>query len=356
MSTSFSSFLSKLVHLIHDQIKDFMRRSFLLFILFSFSILAYAQNGHNPFDLSTPSTEKEVKPPKETLKTTNNNPFNLQEKEDIQANAIEQPKLEKAVNNNPFDLSVTDNGTLDEKNKTSISTRPVPDMTSSLEEDKQNASTKQNGWILVLILFVLTVTTFVFIFFRSLYSKIYKAVFSNNQLSLLYRERQGGMVGSFFVAYGLFFLSAGLFIYLALVDLNKLPPGDVLKNYSLITIGLAAIFIAKHLLLSLIAYLFPIRKEVRIYSFTIMIFAIILGVIISFADFILAYSPEGVKMFIMYFMGLLFLLIYLLRSLRGLFIANRFVFNYFFHFLLYLCAVEIAPALVIYKMIFNFQG
>ena len=343
-----------MVHLIHYQTRNYMRRSFLLFLLIGMSILGIAQNGQNPFDLSTPSSEEVAKAPVqvEEQKTTSKNPFDLRTTEATNSAVTEPIKPEKAENNNPFDLSAAQNELREGINKTIVSTKPSP----VIEEDNSSVSKKQNNWILVLSLFILAVTTVVFIFFRSLYAKVYKAIFSNNHLLLLYRERQAGAFGGFFIAYGLFFLSFGLFIYLALVHLNKLPEGDVLKYYSLITVSLAAIFIAKHFLLSLIAYIFPIGNEVRIYSFTIMIFAIVLGMVLTLADFILAYSPEGIKLYIMYFIGLLFLVIYLLRSLRGLFIANRFAFNYLFHFLLYLCAVEIAPALIVYKMIFSFQG
>lgn len=331
-----------------------MRTFFLLFILVNLSILASAQNGKNPFRLGD-TPPKEVTIPvadTEEQAVANKNPFDLSPVQEVDVDLAQPAKPKEVVNENPFDLSSTENKIIPEVDK-------APEFepaATPIEEKNNNTPANPDGWILSLTLIILALTTLIFIFFRSLYGKIYKAIFNDNQLSLLYRERQGGAFGNFFIAYGVFFFSTSLFIYLTLEHLNLLPQGDMLKNYGLIIVSLLGLFVAKHLLLALIALIFPIEKEIHVYSFTIMIFAIVIGLIMSLADFILAYSPEGLKTYIIYFISLFFLFIYLLRSLRGFFIANRFVFNYLFHFLLYLCAVEIAPALIIYKMIFNIQG
>jgi hypothetical protein len=46
---------------------------------------------------------------------------------------------------------------------------------------------------------------------------------------------------------------------------------------------------------------------------------------------------------------ILIILFYISRQLRGLFIAMPYIFSYKFHFLLYLCTIEIAPLAVLYK-------
>jgi hypothetical protein len=49
----------------------------------------------------------------------------------------------------------------------------------------------------------------------------------------------------------------------------------------------------------------------------------------------------------------LLVILYLLHAVRGMVIANRFIFLYQFHFLLYLCVIEIMPALYLYKLMYN---
>ena len=66
---------------------------------------------------------------------------------------------------------------------------------------------------------------------------------------------------------------------------------------------------------------------------------------------IVAYAPRDVSQVVLYGALGLLVLTYLFLSLRGLFIGNRFIAPNKFHFLLYLCVVETAPLLIIYKMV-----
>jgi len=331
-----------------------MRSSILLVIIINAAVFIQAQNSQNPFDLSTATPPNEqVTPTVEKDRTVekNRNPFDLSGEE---SNFLEEEQsVEVSSNQNPFDLGVESPG-VNKQSKPDLSTA-VPVFDEEEKTDEHIKTTATDGWILGLTMFILALTTFIFIFFRSLYSKIYGALLNDNQLSLLYRERKGGAMGRFFIAYGLFFLSGGFFIYLALVYFNFLPEEDVLKRFVWITASFAGVFILKHLVLALIGYVFPISKEVRLYSFSIMVFSIMLGVLMPFIDLILAYStPEGKKI-IIYIAGIIVVLVYLLRSLRSIFIANRFIFHFSFHFLLYLCAVEIAPVMILYKILCNFN-
>jgi hypothetical protein len=126
------------------------------------------------------------------------------------------------------------------------------------------------------------------------------------------------------------------------------------SQFLYITAGITALMIIKHLLLAIIGYVFPVEKETSRYSFTIMVFAIVLGLFLTIGTVILAYAPAEYHRLIIYICLGTLLAVYLLRSFRGLFIANRFIFNYQFHFLSYICAVEIGPALCLFKYLTDF--
>ena len=64
-----------------------------------------------------------------------------------------------------------------------------------------------------------------------------------------------------------------------------------------------------------------------------------------------AYAPAGIKIYIIYLALALLFVVLMFKALRGLFIANRFFAWHKFHFFLYLCAVEIAPLLVTFKLL-----
>lgn len=210
-------------------------------------------------------------------------------------------------------------------------------------------------------LFVSILTMFIFLtlivtIFRILIEKIWKAFLNDNLLNQLHREQSSGLVLAYLILYLLFFINGGLFAFLAARYFDINISGS--NFYALlICIGcLAGFFVAKHFVLWLMGFVFPVSKEVDSYQFTIMIFNIVLGLLLVPIVLFIGYAPESTVGVVVYgALGLLGLT-YLFLSLRGLFIANRFIAENKFHFLLYLCAVEISPLLVIYKIATAYGG
>jgi hypothetical protein len=66
----------------------------------------------------------------------------------------------------------------------------------------------------------------------------------------------------------------------------------------------------------------------------------------------IAYSPESLKEIFIYCAFGIIALVYLVRSLRSLSVASPFLMTDQFHFLLYLCAVEIAPIMILVKFLY----
>ena len=252
---------------------------------------------------------------------------------------------------NPFDLQEQDE-------VEAVSIAPDQDLPLLVEEEKEESTPDpakpaltNDGFLLFITLGLLLLTTIVFLFFRSLYVKAYKALFNDNILSTLYRERDGGGLGRFLPGYLVFFLSAGLFLFYAARQFEWLPEGNMVHQIGFLTTGMFFVFLIKHIVLSILGGVFPVTKEVKKYSFTIMLFSFFLGLVLAFAAFLLLYGPESWKKGMIIGVGVVVLLVYLLRSIRGLFIGNRFLTGNFFHFLLYICAIEIIPTLFLYKIL-----
>ena len=97
--------------------------------------------------------------------------------------------------------------------------------------------------------------------------------------------------------------------------------------------------------------IFPIEKEVTEYSYTLMVFNIIIGIFLAPMVLFTAYASEGMERWMIKFTIFALAIVFLFRGLRGLFIASRFFAWHKFHFLLYLCAVELMPLVVTLKLI-----
>lgn len=307
-----------------------------------------AQNGSNPFELSPrldPSLRGAARELQDTA-TPGANPFDLQRPGQQVAPSRNITPEDTSVN--PFDLVVPATPT----EPTSL--EKAADTQDALAAATGGDDPGTNGALLLITSLLLSAATLSIIFFRSMYLKAYRALFNDNLLSQLYREREAGALGAFLITYAVFFLAAGFFTVLALRHWGYLGKEALWSQFVYITMGITALMVVKHLLLTIIGYVFPVEKETSRYSFTIMVFAIVLGLFLTLGTVILAYAPPGYHQWIIYTCLGTLLTVYLLRSFRGLFIANRFIFNYQFHFLSYICAVEIGPALCLFKYLTDF--
>ncbi|MDV7393473.1 DUF4271 domain-containing protein, partial [Arthrospira platensis SPKY1] len=109
-------------------------------------------------------------------------------------------------------------------------------------------------------------------------------------------------------------------------------------------------------IIAVLGAIFPIQKETRLYNFTIIIFTIMLGVLLLGLNMFIAYMPAAYTQGFVYAAFAAIASLYLFRALRGLIIGQQFVYTYLFHFLLYLCAVEIAPVVVLARLIKDAAG
>ena len=81
-------------------------------------------------------------------------------------------------------------------------------------------------------------------------------------------------------------------------------------------------------------------------------YSIFLSLVLLPLNIFIAYSPDSLKEVFMYSAFGMIALVYLVRSLRSLSVASPFLMTDQFHFLLYLCAVEIAPIMILVKLLY----
>ena len=201
------------------------------------------------------------------------------------------------------------------------------------------------------VLELFLILTILFTLFRSIPGRVYRAFLNDNLLGQLHRE-QGPIVSvPYFLFYLFFFFNAGLFLFLTAWENGVTLYDRHWMSFLVLTGGLAALFAGKHLLLKILGAVLPIEKELRIYSFTIIIFSIAVGILLIPFNLLIAYGPENAVSGVITMALVTISLVYAFRFIRGVFIAGRFVAVHLFHFLLYICTVEIAPALIVAKAI-----
>ena len=106
-------------------------------------------------------------------------------------------------------------------------------------------------------------------------------------------------------------------------------------------------FIAKRLLEFLFSRLFLINKQVKFFLFSKSIYLYSVSLFLLIGLILVEYSQLN-TVFLIYFSVILFSIRFLLHVLNN----KKLILNELFYFILYLCAFEIAPLFILFKLLF----
>lgn len=272
------------------------------------------------------------------------NPFDLVPRLDQADTALQRGVAESS---NPFDIVLPPPGLNPTPQLSAPIVAPqVPAVKPSFTPDDN-----YRRFLFGLVIGLLVLLTVLVTLFRGVLQKVYRAFLNQNMLGQLQREQGRGLSWPLLIFYLFFFVNAGVFIFLGSEHQGMGIAPNHWASLGLATLGVGVLFAGKHLLLWFIQAVFPVRKEILTYSFTMVIFGIVLGFILLPFNIFLVYGPESWVSGILW-MGLISVaLVYAFRTLRGMLIAARFIAFQKFHFLLYICTVEIAPVAIIAKLL-----
>ena len=345
-----------------------------------------AQQGSNPFEVpnreTTPSTTKD-----QDNKPIGTNPFDLPTGANATPTTAPAPaprpitpspantEEDNPDNANPFDINQSSNTPSTTTSPTAPSTAPPgnsnpfevnrlqplqPTQTNSapapvLQPNTPQKSKSNRNFLFWSSVFSLLLLTILLTLYKPLINQIYRAFLNDNMLKLKHREQGSVLNLPFSLLYLSFFGNAGLFVYL-IIHHYGWQSSSHLSLLLWCILGVFAVFFIKHVALRVVGLIFPINKELRQYSFTIVVFNIILGILLVPVNLLIAYGPRELPKYLIW--GLLgsVLLLYGFRIIRSLLIASRYISLHKFHFFMYLCTVEIAPTLVLVKILLLLQA
>lgn len=275
------------------------------------------------------------------------NPFEIRERLPATETKLETEASDKAGLQqpaNPFDIGQSNAVASDSKED--INQGPLL-VRRGTEPSFLDARGRSLG-IHVLLLFF---TALLWIFFRPILSDIFLAAFNEGLLAQLYRRRESGQFGIFFLSYTVFFLAGGFFVYLIGQAFDWFPSDQPWQYWVRLSLLLFLLMLAKHCALFLLGWLFDLKTVMGKYSFVLMLFAIIGSMLFVPMNLLVSYAPSSFTVFFAYLGLALLFLLYLFRSFRALLLASKYISTNFLHFLLYLCAVELAPVWVLYHFL-----
>lgn len=237
-----------------------------------------------------------------------------------------------SANSNPF-----------EKQSTFQATEPVQGVTPELPSIKTESSLSSSSWFWIM-LFVTLLVAIIINLNRVILGNLAKAWSNANFSNLLQRDKKASDQLQYYFLEAIFYINLACLISLALEKFWHITQS--FTQLALFVALVAGVYVIRHINLWFLGSVFNITKETSQYSFTINQFNIINGLMLLVMNYFIAFSPDHLaRTFIIVAISLL-ILQFLYRSIRGLLLSARFLFNDQIHFFLYLCTCEIIPFLV----------
>jgi len=221
-------------------------------------------------------------------------------------------------------------------------------------EEKLSGNT---DWILGVLISVFLILAWVRVNHSKRLGQIVKAFQSNHYVNLIIRENDSLMQRVSIALNAVYILVVPLFIYQ--LDLYygwtfiPSPQNGGFIYFFLIVSGLILlVYFIKMILIRIVGFVFKAQEEFTEYLFNTFLINKILGMALLAIVICLAFIPQTEPVLIKIGI-LLFVSAYVYRLIRGLIIGSSDTNFSKFYLFLYLCTLEILPAIVFIKIIIN---
>ncbi len=201
------------------------------------------------------------------------------------------------------------------------------------------------------LLFIVGIFGYVRFNFFSYLQSVQQSFFNINLTQQFFEEHFYSVSpASFFLNLNLVLIYS-LLAYLAVRYFGKLPHIGDMSLAGIILVSMLGISLSRYWAYRITAYILPVEKTLLFYLFNIRIINYALGMVLIPFLFILAFADN------MYLEGTIWGILIvvwtfvLYRCYRGLLIGEQIMKFNKFHFFIYLCTFEIAPILILYKIV-----
>ena len=203
-------------------------------------------------------------------------------------------------------------------------------------------------YILIFLLFFLGLV-------KTSFPKYVNSIFGLSfQVTFRQTQTKEQMEQNFFPAFMLnvlFVLCGGLFITL-FAELKRWSQLSFWELFVYATAILLVIYFAKYIVISFTGWVFNVKDAASEYRFVVFFINKVLAILMIPFLFLIAYSDDSLKNISVTIVICLSIFALFVRYLVSLARIRKNLSVTAFHFFIYLCAVEIVPLLVIYKILF----
>lgn len=210
-----------------------------------------------------------------------------------------------------------------------------------------------NDWFTVFLVLGLSFIVLCKFLFASRFND-FVTVIGNSKYLKIYARDQKFIDGFDALLFLNLIISVSIFLYLAYTSLVNPSEFDLTQFFKLI-FGIGVLFLIKVLLERLIGSIFEIDSLIDSYLFQKTTYKNYTGFILLPINCLLIYTISPTK-HVIYACFILIVLINLLGFMSTFKNHQKLLLNNLFYFILYLCALEIGPYLILFKLIKDFNA
>lgn len=247
---------------------------------------------------------------------------------------IKVSKQKDVVTDNPFDV----NHIPIRKNQ----------RTKSTSETQQNVSVVEEQFAIIVILTLLIMLAVLLSIKRTYIYDVFNAFIRENLLPEFNKNYSNGWLPVSLTGYGFALLSIAFF---GTLSFKTYLSTSWWQGFIILILAISGWYAFKHLALYILRLVFSIEDVVKYYTHQIFLTNTLTGVILLPLSIFMAYSNATVSRYLM-IIGLCFVIILqVFKSLKVLRTVLPHILGQIVQFFSYLCALEIAPVLLILKYV-----
>lgn len=210
-----------------------------------------------------------------------------------------------------------------------------------------------NEWFTVFIVLSLVFLTLSKFLFSRRFDD-FLAVIGNSKYLKIYAREQKFIDGFDTLLFLNLVISVSIFSFLAYSEFVNPAEFDLIQFFKLL-FGIGALVLIKVLLERLIGSLFEIDALIDSYLFQKTTYKNYTGLVLFPVNILLIYTFSPSRIIIYIILGLI-LLINLIGFMTSFKNHQKILLNNLFYFILYLCALEIGPYLILYRLILDYKA
>lgn len=235
--------------------------------------------------------------------------------------------------------------------KINLTTTAFSNTENTITEIPQLRPQSPEKWLFYFILALAAIVVFVKSAFTRFFNELWRSFFNLNNAMLMMRQQDIAFSVPGLLLSINFYVAVAIYIFLKIHQQKiQIPLSDIA------IIGILVLFIMSFIMFRFFIYrasmmMFNKKNELEAISFIDLMQLEFAGIIMVPMVLVLAFSHVAISDYLWMASYLLIAAILGYRLILGWRIGGRLIFQNWFHFILYICSVEIAPVLIIVKSV-----